>query len=56
MVGMLGRGCAATNPFSDSYLEAEFMSGISDYVGEVEQLENAVGQDASVAQAQCMYC
>ena len=49
----------AANYFSGGRLMAVFTGGISDYLDEVEQLEKTVGQDASVAEAQCIiqpYC
>ena len=43
-----------TNAFSDNLLKAVFRGAISNYLDEVEQLEKTVGQDASVAEAQCI--
>ena len=39
---------------SDNHLEAVFTGEISNYLDEVEQLEKTVGQDAFVAEAQCI--
>ena len=48
-------GCdrATANFFSDNLLKAVFRT-ISNYFAEVEQLEETVGRDASVAEAQCI--
>ena len=50
----LGFGCTAANSFSDNLLKAVFTEAISNYLDEVEQLEENVGRDASVAEAQCI--
>ena len=47
-------GCTAANFFSDNLLKAVFTVRISNYLDEVEELEKTVGQDASVAEAQCI--
>ena len=44
----------AANSISDNHLMSIFTGGISNYLEEVEQLEKTVGQDASVAEAQCI--
>ena len=56
MVNILGQleGCTAANPFLDNHLKAVFAGEISNYLDEVDQLEKTVGQDASVAEAQCI--
>ena len=54
MVGMLGYGCTVAKSFSDNHLKAAFTKGTSDYLDEIEQLEETVGKDASVAGAQCI--
>ena len=48
-------GCdrATANFFSDNLLKAVFRT-VSNYFAEVEQLEETVGRDASVAEAQCI--
>ena len=40
--------------FSDNLYKPVFGGAISNYLDEVEQLEKTVGQDASVAEAQCI--
>ena len=56
MVNILGQleGCTTANSFLDNYLKAAFAGEISNYLDEVDQLEKTVGQDASVAEAQCI--
>ena len=44
----------AANCSSDNHLKAAFTEGISNYLNEIEQLEQTVGRDASVAEAQCI--
>ena len=44
----------AANSFLENLLQAVFRA-ISNYFAEVEQLEKTVGQDAFVAEAQCIF-
>ena len=44
----------AANSSSDNHLKAAFTEGISSCLNEIEQLEQTVGRDASVAEAQCI--
>ena len=54
MVGNLAPSSNAVNSFSDNHFKAVFTRGISDYLDEVERLEDTIGQDASVAEANCI--
>ena len=54
------QGCTTVNSFSDNPIDAAFTTReISNYLQEIEGLEETVGQDAAVAEAECMiqgYC
>ena len=39
---------------SDNHLKAAFTEGISSCLNEIERLEQTVGRDASIAEAQCI--
>ena len=55
MVGMLESCASATaHSSSDNHLEAVFTEAISNYLDEVEQLEETIGKDASVTEAECI--
>ena len=52
---LVGQGCAAANSSPDNAIKAVFTTGeISEYLGDVAQLEETVGRDAAVAEAQCI--